>query len=677
MNNPLFDLSPVPVFDQIKPEHFQEAYKKVFQEIEVRYLELKQEKSPSTFENSVLPFDTLFSEYSRISQVLSLFYKNKRTEEIPPLMKEANLAANVLSKKIYQDRDLASRFKSVYENRSSLHLDKEDSWFLQNLYFRFEASGAFLKEEDQQALLDIDAELIKQAQACFDIIMGPGRKQQAFLVTRAQELLGVGAEQIEVFKQQAKKAGYEEGYFFIPERLLVDELLEVASDRGFRQKIHEAMNRVGTVSPYDNEATIKEIVTLRDRRSKMLGYESFAHYQQARSMAGSVQRVHEILNESLKNLLPRYEEDMMKLESWVKEKGGPTTLEPWDVAYYSAQYKREVLGFDAQELAKHLEFENVLSGWIKHASISMNLEFTRTYEYPVWDLDVRVFQVYDKDSHQMNVLYIDPYARPENKDGGAWMTQIQSPDPSTGRLNAIIFNMNLTKPSEGQKAFLDKDQTATFYHEGGHALNGLKGQQAKYRSQRGTGNGSTFVEIHSIMQERVPYTTEVIATYAFDPKTQKLPEKSLLEKMEKADHFLATREALKIIQNALRDLLLHSISSQSWVSTQDIEEKAALHTRYSSHVRSYPLRRFDHLFGSGLSQYAAGYCGYYLASVAQAAASEPFIERGLYDPDLLNKQREFYSIGAGLEPNFAYERFTGKKLGDLRPYLKSLGITSN
>ncbi len=674
MNNPLFSSLPLPAFDQIQPGHFKEAFNKVFSEIEKQYLTLKQDMTPATFENSVLPFDTLFGSYQRLYQLLLVFYRNIRSEAIPALVKETNLTANTLTKRIFQDRELAYRFQTVYEKRSQLNLDDEDLWFLQNLYYRFEASGAFLSQENQQTLLELDAHLIQAAQGCFDNIMGAGRIEQAFLITDPEELSGLSKEKIDALERQAREKGHAKGWLFIPERLLVDELLEVAQHRGFRQKIHEAMNRVATEAPYDNEAGVKEVARLREQRAKLLGYEHFAHYQQSRNMAKSFERVEQILEESLKYLLPHFEEEMRHLEAWVASQKGPTSLEPWDVAYYSSQYKKQVLGFDAQELCQYLEFENVLQGWIQHASQSMNLEFSPYPQASIWDEEVRVFKVMDKDCHETSILYIDPFARSLTKDGGAWMSQIQQADKFEGRLNAILFNMNLTKAQRDQKTFLDKEQTATFYHEGGHALNGIKGQRAKYRSQKGTGNGSTFVEIHSIMQEFVPYTPQVLSTYAYHPHTHTSPSEALLKAMHKADAFLASKEALKLIQNAKRDLLLHSIPWKNKTSTQDIEAQASLNSRYSAHVRSYPLRRFDHLFSSALSQYAAGYCGYYLATLAQAVASQPFIEKGLYEPSLLEKQRAFYSIGAGLEPNQAYEAFTGEPLGNPIPYLKSIGI---
>lgn len=675
MDNPLFENLSAPAFDRIQPEHFKDAYQKVFHKIEQDFVSLKENSITGTFQNSVVPFDTLFAEYSRLSQVLAVFYRNIRTSAITSLMKEVRLTANSLTKKIFQDRVLGSRFKTVYDNRYQLNLDDEDLWFLQTLYYRFESEGAFLNEQDQKKLIEIDADLIKETQTCFDCIMGPARKQQAFLITDKNQLEGIPPETILVFEKQARESGYDKGWLFIPERLLVDELLEIAHCREFRQKIHEAMNKVAAEAPYDNEIGVRNVARLRDIRARLLGYANFAHYQQSRNMAASVERVESILNQSIGPLLTRFEKDIKTLETWAQTQDKSVKLEPWDVAYYSAQYKKKVLNFDGTQLSKHLEFENVLKGWIEHSSKSMNLEFEPTQAYPVWDENLRVFHVFDKDTQKTSILYIDPYTRPDNKDGGAWMSQVQSPDEDTGRLNAIIFNMNLSKPSPGQKTFLDKEQTLTFYHEGGHALNGIKGQRAKYRSQRGTGNGSAFVEIHSILQERAAFAPEVLSTYAFDPISHQLPDPLLIKAMEEADLFLATRDALKLIQNAKRDLLLHSTPWESYTTTADIEEKSSIDTAYSAHIRSYPLRRFDHLFGSALSQYAAGYCGYYIASIAQAAAAQPFIEKGLYDPRLLKKQRDFYSIGAGLEPNQAYETFTGRELGDLTPYFKSLGIT--
>ncbi len=670
MTNPLFDKTPTPAFDRIAPRHFRPAFKKIFADIANEHELLRADKNPPTFENSIVPFDTLFSEFNRVSMVLEVFNGNIRSKIISKIVEDSSVEFDAVTKKIFQDKKIADRVKDIYKKRDSLNLDNEDQWFLQNIYNEFEDNGAFLDSaKKRQELKRLDGQLIKVSQKCYDNMMD-SRQQQAFMITDSALLAGVPADKVSAFAEQAQKAK-KNGWLFVPERLLVDELLEVAESREFRQKIHEAMNRVGTQAPYDNEPLVKEMAKLRDQRSRLLGYNNFAEHKLSRSMAGSVAVVRKTLDESIVQLLPRYEDEMRALEAWAaKQHGGPEKLEPWDVSYYAAKYRKEVLGFDSTKLSRHLELENVIKGWLLHADKNMNMAFAPTDKIHVWNPDVRTYDVTDRETGEKSVLYIDPYAR-DNKAGGAWMSQVQDADKAADRLNAVIFNMNLAKPAPGQHAFLDKGQNETFFHEGGHGQNGLKGIKAKYNSRRGANNESAYLEIHSTIEERVPYQPEIMPTYAVDPDTGKLPDPALLAAMEKADYFLVTREVLKSIQNAKRDLLLHSTPWEQYITSAAIEKDADIQSPYAEHVRSYPLRRFDHLTGDG---YAAGYNGYFRANVAAAIAAEPYIKAGLYDPALLTKKREFYAIGGGLEPNEAFEKLTGKAANDIGPYMRSLGI---
>lgn len=672
MSNPLFDKTQTPDFTRIAPRYFRPAFKKVFADIAKAHDALRRDKTPPTFENSIVPFDTLFAEFNRVSLVLEVFNGNIRSKTISKIVEDSSVEFDAVTKKIFQDKKIADRVKEVYQKRDSLNLDREDRWFLQNIYNEFEDNGAFLDSaKKRQDLKRLDGQLIKVTQKCYDNMMD-SRQQQAFLVTDKAQLSGVPADKVSAFAEQAQKVK-KNGWLFVPERLLVDELLEVAENREFRQAIHEAMNRVGTQAPYDNEPLVKEMAKLRDQRSRLLGYSNFAEHKLSHSMAGSVAAVEKMLDNSIDELLPRYEDEMCTLESWAAQKpGGPEKLEPWDVPYYAAKYRKDVLGFDSTKLSRHLELENVIKGWLLHADKNMNMAFSPTDKVPVWNPDVRTYDAVDRETGEKSVLYIDPYAR-ANKVGGAWMSQVQDADEATGRLNAVIFNMNLAKPAPGQHAFLDKGQNETFFHEGGHGQNGLKGVKAKYRSRRGANNESAYFEIHSTIEERVPYQPEVLPTYAIDPDTGKLPDPALLAAMEKADHFLATREVLKAIQNAKRDLLLHATPWEKYTTSAAIEKKADIQSPYAAHVRSYPLRRFDHLTGDG---YAAGYNGYFRANVAAAIAAEPYMKAGLYDLALLAKKRAFYAIGGGLEPNEAFEELTGKAANDIGPYMRSLGINT-
>lgn len=668
----LFTAQNTPAFGAIKLEDIRPAFDEAVEKARAAIAVLRNSNEAPSFENTVKPLDTLFSDVDRVFKVLATYFQNQRNAGVSELLAELQEGYDVFSKELYQDSVIAARFKTVYDARDTLGLDAQDLWFLESEYSSFESSGSVLDAAGQARLQEIDSALIQHAKI-FNDNLKAAQKQQSFLVTDADELAGVPEDIISAMRQQAKANGQIQGWRFVPERLLVDGLLEVAENREFRRKILSALDSMGKVPPYDNRPVIEAMQRLRYERSSLLGYKSYAHDALSGTMAGDVERVRSLFDVTLAAAIPAFEKDMKHLQNWVSQKGGPV-MEPWDVSYYAALYKKEELNFDAAAFSQYLELENVVQGWLQHAEKSMNVEFKETKDYPVWHEDVRVYETLDRDSGKKGLFYFDLYARPDTKEGGAWMDCLQTGDEVKGQPNIISFNMNLMKPENGTPALLSIDQLETFYHEGGHCLNGIKGTETKYRSRNGTANSSDFVEIHSMIDENWSTHPDVLATYAFHCKTGEMIPQSLLDARAASDNFMASAGLLRMVQNARRDLFFHAATPAEYGSDIAIEAQAALPSRYSDHVRPYPLTRFGHMFSDGLSQYASGYYGYFFSDMAQAAAFELFEKQGVYEPVLSERKRAFYAAGGGLEPNEAYEAFTGFPAGNPIPLLQKKGM---
>ena len=672
MNNPLFEASPFPLLDQIEEEHFLPALDEAIDRARAKFIEIRDNPDDPSFENTVLPFDTLFSEINHVFKVLSLYESNRRTDNVLDIMEKASGIFSEFDSEIYQDGKMGDRFNAVYNKKATLTLDDEDEWFLENVKRGFESTGALLDAAGQKRINEIDQALITATTAMMKNIY-KGGEQQAFLITDEKQLSGLPADVKSGMKENAEKEEMD-GWLFIPERLLVDDLLGVADDRDFRRMIHEAMDRVGTQEPHDNTDLMREIHALRHERATLLGYNNYAEASLAKTMAGSLKNVEDMFEATTSHLLKAFEEDMQTLQDYVDSIGGPK-MEPWDVQYYTTRYKEERLGFDESTLMPYLEVENVLDGWVKHAEKHMNMSLNLIEdEYPVWDDNVMVYEVIDHDTGQTNVLYVDLYARPLTKQGGAWMSEIQKQDISQGKLNMIVMNLNLVKAKPGKPTFISPNQIETLFHEGGHALNGLKGTKAKYKSAMGTGNGSDYVEIHSMVSENWAFHPEVMATYAFHHETGAPMPKEILDAKKKSGNFMASSTMLRLIQNATRDLVFHVTEAKDYSGHEDVHKKSELKSIFTEHTRPYPLSRFEHMFFSGDSMYAAGYYGYFWSEVKALQAFAPFKTCGPYHPVALKQMQNFFAIGAGEEPNFAYENRLGIKDLDVAPFLEKYGV---
>lgn len=670
MSNPIFSDQPVLPINEIKEEHFIPALKEAIVRTRERFIEIRDNEDAPSFENTVVPFAELYGEMGRVFKAYKLFYNNIATISIKEKMTEIDQMDVEIRNEIKQDPILGARLNAVYGVKDTLGLDSEDLWLLEQTKKSFENTGALLPPAGQARINEIDMALAEKT-AKINLNISEAPKHEAFLITDEALLEGVSDDKKSGFRDAAQKAGHDTGWLFTPERLLVDELLAVGQNREFRRMMHQSMDRVGKYGVHINTNLIKDVQALRDERAKLLGYDNFAQSVLDGRMAASVENVEQLFDDVSNALLPAFEKDMDTLQAWVSANNGPK-LEPWDVQYYAARYRKEVLGYDAEEMTAYLALENVMDGWINHAQKQMNVTLTqKSDEYPTWNDDIRVYEVVDNQTQEKSVLYVDLFARSGEKSDGAWMSEIQSPSADGTQPNIIIMNMNLIK-GEGNM-LVSPEQVLTLYHEGGHALNGLLGVKTKYPNMQGTGNGSDYVEIHSMMSENWAFAPEVVRSYAKHYKTGKAVPQDLLDRKDKAEKFMASWDMLRLTQNARRDLILHSTDAADYIDDADIEEQAKLQSKYSEHTRPYPLTRFGHLFDG----YAAGYYGYLWAEVKGNQAFDLFRDNGIYDPLSLRKTKDFFAIGHALEPNEAFEKKFGVKGLDVAPFLAKYGIEQN
>lgn len=656
MQNPLIYRDKIPDFDRIRPAHFLPAIDHALAQVEEKVKAVKA-ASPS-FVNTVIPLESIFKPVGDIMRLLSNFTSNRYTKELGEIDELASIKVAAATKKLFQDAELGRLFRAVYNRNDRQELDDDDKAILRNLYQAFEESGALLPPEGQRRIREIDERLISLAQKFKDNMQAAPR-QQAVFITDAKELAGLTSEQIESFAENAHCHGRGTGWLILPERLMVDELLERAEHPLFREKIFQALNRLGTQAPYDNRAVIAEMQRLRHEFARLLGYPHYAAFARSRAMMTDLNAVRELLSDVGSQALKKFEADMNALEAFAAKHGGPQKLAPWDVSYWAARQRAALYRFDAADFASYLEVGNVTKGLFDEAHHLFGLQF-HAQKYPVMHPDTRTFHVTDRQGAHVGILHIDDFARPGEKSGGAWMSQIQM--KSEGDPNIIIFNMNITKPPEGKPALMGLSQYITFYHEMGHALQGLLGTEVKYPSLQGTAAPADFVEFHSMVNERRALLKRNLLAHALHVETGRHAPDEIINALIRSKAHFEARELLKLVQNSLRDLAFHSMDPKDYESDTALEESVALKSPYTEHIRAYPLARFSHLFDSAHSGYAAGYVNYLIAQTYAADGFEPF-EKDPYGREWASRLGSLYRRGSGGDPLELYRAYRGHDAG--------------
>ena len=657
MKNPLLARGAVPDFKRIRPEHFLPAIDEALAAVKKKVKEIK--KAPASFDNTVVPLDRLFEEVESIFRILGNMTANTYTKKLGAIDEKASIRVSAATKNVFQDAELGALFRQVHDRKDKLKLDADDRAILKHLHHAFEANGALLDAKGQREIRDIDARLITLAQK-FKDNMQEAPKQNAVLITDEKELAGLTPEQVAGFAAAARKAGHKKGWLLVLERLLVDELLERAENSVFRERIFTALNRFGKVAPLDNRPVIAEMHKLRHDYARLLGYKDYASFTRSRAMMTDLGAVRRLLKDIGAKALKKFDADMRELEKFSARNGGPVKLRPWDVSYWAARQREALYRFDAAGFSKYLELGNVLNGIFSEAGHLFGLRFKQSAKYPTLHPDAVTFDVTDARGAGVGILHVDSFARPGTKSGGAWMSQIQL--KTKARPNVVIFNMNIARPPKGKAALVALGQYITFYHEMGHALQGLLGTNVKYPSLMGACGSADFTEIHSMINERRGLLKKNLQEYALHADTGKPASGKTIDALIGSKSHFEARDLLKLVQNSLRDLEFHSLNPKDYKGDRAVEESVALDSPYAEHIRPYPLARFDHLFAGAHSGYAAGYVNYLIAQLHAADGFEPFAPAP-YDKKWAERLAAFYRRGSGGDWAELYRDYRGQDAG--------------
>ena len=658
MKNLLLFPGKVPALDKIMAKDYAPALDKAIADVRGKLQKIKSVSAPASFANTVVPLENLFDDIRYIGFILGNQTSNVSTPALEAAQKDFNIKVAAFTKGIFQDPALVRRFLSVYKQRQKLRLDEDDRAILRDLHRTFEMSGAFLKPAQQRYIRAIDERLISLAQK-FMRNLKAAPLQQAVLITNKAELKGLSAQEIARLESNARENGHKKGWLFIPERLLIDEMLEHAESSIFRKKIHDALGRMGVQAPYDNRPVLKEMQRLRHEYATLLGYKNYAVFARSRAMIKSLADVQKFLDELKRKALPQFNKEMKALEKFSAANGGPKKLKPWDVSYWVSRQREALYHFDAGAFSKNLQMENVLKGMFDQATRVFGLAFREnTGKYPVLHSDIRTFDVTDKKTGKLvGILHIDLYARPGQKFGGAWMSHIQH--KTNDRPNVVIFNMNITKPPKGKQAQVALFQYEIVYHEFGHALHGLMGVNVKYSSLFGLAAPTDFIEIHSMSNEHRATVNDNLRTYALHADTGLPPDDKTLGALAGSQSFFKSREILRLVQNSLRDIAFHFIDPAKYKGDAVLEKAVRLKSPYADHLRPYGLARFDHLFSAAHGRYAVGFVNYLIAQAHAADAFAPF-KRNPYSAEWSRRLKAFYSRGSGGEPADLYKQYRGR-----------------
>ena len=673
-------------FDNIKNKDFKPALLEGMRRQQEAINAIATNPEPPTFENTIVAMEKSSELLDRVSAVYFLLIGAHTNDELKQINSELSPVFAQHSDAIYLNDPLFQRIKVLYDNQDNLDLNQEQQRLLEVYYQGFEIAGANLTPEQKEQLKVINQELATLTNTFSDQLLA-ATKQGGVSFTK-EELKGLSEAELESIKQP-------DGTYLIDLNNTTQQPdLAVLEDPQTRKKLFDqAWQRAEKQDDKNNTTkTIADIAKKRAQKAKLMGYDNYAEWSLQTSMAKNPANAIALLQEMSPYAVQSANEEAAELQAYmnkvqnhnalqpnelktaVNAQQDPFTLTPADWEYYSSKIRKEKYDLDQNEIKPYFEFNSVLENGVFHMATELyGITFKERKDIPVWQEDVKVYEIFNEDGTPVGLFYTDYYQR-DSKRGGAWMSSIVTQSKLLNNL-PVIYNVgNFQKPAPGQPALLSLDNVVTVFHEFGHALHGFFSDQT-YPKLSGTRVSRDFVELPSQFHEHFAFDPVILKNYAKHYETGEVIPEELLVKIENARNFNKGYSLSEVLGASLLDLEWHTLPADASVEDVAAFEKEAL-AKYGLDIEQVPPRYrssyFNHIFGGG---YAAGYYSYKWAEVLDNDAYQWLLENGGITRENGDYFREkILSKGNSQSGDVLYQEFRGKE-PSMDAYLKNSGFT--
>ncbi len=662
-NNPLMvefntELKAVP-FDRIDTSHYRPAFEAAIREARQELEKISGSREAPTFENTV---EALERHNYRLRRLEQVFFNLNSAETSKAMQAIAQEVAPMLASyynDITLDEKLFTRVKQLYEQRERLGLGQEQEKLLTDTYRSFVRNGANLDASGKEEYRKITEQLSRLTLKFDENLLDETNAYQLH-ITDEKDLEGLPEYVREAAAMEARSRELS-GWVFTLKAPSYQAFMKFADNRNLREELYKAYNsRCFTGNEKDNQQVIRDIVNLRLRMARLLGYDNYAAYVLEERMARTPEGVNSFLEELLGESKPAAQREYKEVQAFARRLGADFDLQRWDWSYYSEKLKNEKFSFTDEMIKPYFRLEKVEEGVMALADSLYGITFQADATIPVYHKDVKAYRVHDGDGRYLALLYVDYFPR-ESKQGGAWMTNYLEQYKMDGNdvRPHVSLVFNFTKPTETKPSLLTYDEVRTFLHEFGHALHSIFSECA-YISLSGTNVYRDFVELPSQIMENWAEQKEWLSRVAVHYETgEKMPD-DLLDNILASRNFLNGYAFMRQISFGLDDMAWHTMRDSLSQSVGDFELAAMAPAEILPAVPGCSFSTgFSHIFSGG---YAAGYYGYKWAEVLDADAFSLFLENGIFDRATAQSFRQnILSRGSTEMPMELYKRFRGKE----------------
>ncbi len=658
-----------PPFDKIKVEHYEPAFLAGIEQQNKEIKAIVENTAEPTFENTIVALDNSGEILARVSGVFFALTEADTNDELAAL--EAKIAPMLSehSDNIYLNQDLYKRVAALHdqEKAGELKLTTEQHYLLDKYYKGFVRSGAALDMEKQNKLREINKQLSSLTITFSNHVLA---ENNAFklVVDKEEDLAGMPDWLKASAADEAKAAGMDGKWLFTLQASSRLPLLQYAENRSLREKMYKAYISMGNNNDAnDNKEVLKQVLTLRLEKAKLLGFDCYSNFVLDDCMAKDSKTVMDFLHNLWGYSIKNAKSEAAELQKLMDKEGKGEKLEGWDWWFYAEKLRQEKYNLNEEEIKPYFSLEDVRSGLYYVVNKLYGINLTPITDVTVYNPDVTVYKVTDADGSFLGIFYADYFPR-ASKRSGAWMSNFRE---QQGEVRPLIYNVaSFTKPVGDMPSLLTIDEARTMFHEFGHALHGML-TKCNYKGVSGTAVAQDFVELPSQIMEHWAVEPEVLKVYAKHYKTREPISDELIAKIENQALFNQGFMTTELLAAALLDMEMHNLTSTEGLDIAAFEKKVTDELGLIPQIAPrYRSTYFNHIMGG----YAAGYYSYLWAEVLDTDAFEAFKENGLFDQKTAGLFRaNVLEKGGSEDPMTLYKNFRGQE-PSIEPLLKGRGL---
>ncbi|CAN4083113.1 unnamed protein product [Withania somnifera] len=675
-DNPLLKDFDFPPFDVIEAKHVRPGIRALLKQVGEE-LEVLEKTVEPTWPKLVEPLEKIIDKLTVVWGAVNHLKSVKDNPELRSAIEEVQPEKVAFQLKLGQSKPIYNAFKAIRESPDWDSLSDARKRIVESQIKEAVLSGIALEDDKREKFNKIEQDLAKLSQKFEENVLDSTKKFEK-LITNKKDIEGLPATALGLAAQTAvskghEKATAEDGPWIItldaPSYMSV---MQHAKNRTLREEVYRAYINRASSGDLDNTEIINQILKLRFEKAKLLGYSNYAEVSMAMKMA-TVEKAEELLEKLRSASWDPAVKDLEDLKDFCKSQGSPEAddLNHWDITFWSERLRESKYELNEEELRPYFSLPRVMDGLFNLVKMlfGINVEPADGLA-PVWNNDVRFYRVNDSSGSPIAYFYFDPYSRPSEKRGGAWMDEVVSRsralsrDGANVRLPVAHMVCNQMPPVGDKPSLMTFREVETVFHEFGHALQHMLTKQDEGLVAGIRGVEWDAVELPSQFMENWCYHRDTLMGIAKHHETGETLPEDIYKKLLAAKTFRAGTLSLRQLRFATVDLELHA----KYVPGGS-ESIYCVDQRVSKRTQVLPplpddkfLASFSHIFAGG---YAAGYYSYKWAEVLSADAFSAFEDVGLENEKAVKETGQRFretvlALGGGKAPLEVFVQFRGR-----------------